>query len=256
MKLRMCGAVLVCIMVLVGAIACSSSGGKAPNGMTGTDILAMSNNISMNTSQSTLDWETNAMGQEGTTHIVMAADNASREMYMVATSNQSQSEIGMYIVDDWLYMSVPTAQLKWIKTALTEDIWNREYNSIQELQLTKGFIDAKYIGMEDIGGVNCYKIDVKPNLDAIFNESGVSATQNIISNDTSCCAWIAENTYFHMKVTLNMTIEMETLSQKYTMSENISMVTSSISKPVTIVLPAEAQNATAISYATFESGSW
>jgi hypothetical protein len=115
--------------------------------------------------------------------------------------------------------------------------------------------------MENIGGFNCYKIDVDPNQDALFSASDMSGTEglsneeiNDMMKDSSCTAWVAESTYFPMQISFSMTLEMDVYGEKYPITVDMTMTFSNINQPVTINLPAAAQNATAISYEDFMAG--
>jgi len=263
MRVRNCGILLLCIAILLGTAACS--GNKvAPNGMTAAEILEMSQTASMNTMQFGMVMETALMGDEITMNMVGAGDNLNQEMYLIGTSPQIQDyDMEVYIVDDWIYMTNPDSSSEWIKTRLTEDIWDEQDITGQQLGLLNDCFATRYIGMENINGVNCYKIDVQPNWDAIFAAADISETEGIseqdmidMIKDTSCTAWVAENTYYTMRIFLGMTMEMELMGETYSMTMDMTMTTSNINQPVTINLPVAAKSATEVSYEDFMSGEW
>lgn len=229
MKLRMCGGVLLCVAVLVGAVACSSGGSKAPNGMTADEILANCQNAAraINTMQ------TYAIATEQDGNVVsdfsMSVDNSNRSLY--CSGNDSMR---LYALDNWIYSCNSTS--KWVKTQLTEDIWNiiLERLHLGELQnCTK----ASYIGMESVNGTNCYKMDITSGLESVINRLGLSG---FTVKSYSSTIWIAENTYYPVKLSENLT---------WTEGDRLSVIWtySNINQPVNIVLPAAAQNATATS---------
>lgn len=263
MKARCLWVLILCIGTLLGVVACSG-GGVAPNGMTGAEILGMSQNASMNTMRFDMVIETAISGDEITMNMVGAGDNLNQEMYIIGTSPQMQDyNMKMYIVDDWIYMTSSDSSEEWIKTRLTEDIWEEQDITGQQLGLLNDCFATRYIGMESINGVNCYKIDVQPNWDAIFAAADISETEGLsqqdmidMIKDTSCTAWVAENTYYTMKIFLGMTMEMDILGQKYSFTIDMTMTTSNINQPVTITLPIAAKNATEISYEDFMSGEY
>jgi hypothetical protein len=263
MKARCLGVLILCITLLLGAVACSG-GGVAPNGMTAAEILEMSQNASMNTMQFNISMETALMGDEITMNMVGAGDNLNQEMYLVGASpDMPDYDMEVYIVDDWIYMTDPNSSTEWIKTGLTEDIWAKQDITDQKLELLSEYLGAKYVGMETINGINCYKVDVEPNWDAIFAAADFGETEGVskqdiidMIKDTSCTAWVAENTYYTMEIFLGMTMEMDILGQKYSVTIDMTMTTSNINHPVTITLPAAATNATEISYEDFMAGEW
>jgi hypothetical protein len=261
MRIRILGILLLCVTVLFGTVACSG-GGVAPNGMTGAEILEMSQNASVDTAQFSATVEANAMGQAMTMYMTGAADDTNREMYMTTTAPEIYDEVmQVYVVDDWIYMTDSNGD--WIKTELTDDIWEEQNPTSQQMGLMEGFFDAKYLGMETIGGSNCYKIAIDPNWDALLSAADMSETEGLSNEemidmikDSSCTAWVAENTYFPMQIFFSMTLEMDILGQKYSVTTDMTMTFSNINQPVTITLPAAAKNATAISYEDFMSGEW
>jgi hypothetical protein len=263
MKTRCFGVLVFCVALLLGAVACSGSG-VAPNGMTSAEILEMSQNASMDTMQFNMVLETGIMGNVITMNMVGAGDNLNQEMYLVGTSpDMPDYDIKVYIVDDWLYMTDPNSNTEWIKTGLTEDIWSQQDITSQQLGLLSGCFKSQYLGMENINGINCYKIDVEPNWNAIFAVANISETEGLsqqdmidMIKDTSCTAWVAENTYYTMEIFLSMTMEMEILGETYSMTMDTTMTTSNINQPVAITLPAAAENATVISYEDFMAGEW
>jgi hypothetical protein len=261
MRVRSWGILLLCIAVLSVTVACSR-GGEAPNGMTGAEILEMSQNASVNTAQFSATVEASVMGEAMTMYMTGAADDLNREMYMTTTAPEIYDEVTqIYIVDDWIYTTDSNGD--WIKTELTDDIWEEQNLTSQQMGLMEGFLSAKYLGMENIGGFNCYKVDIDPDWDAIFAASDAGeieglSTEEIIDmiKETSCMMWIAENTYFPTQIFFSMTMEMDILGQKYSVTTDMTMTFSNINQPVTITLPAAANNATAISYEDFMSGDY
>jgi hypothetical protein len=261
MRVRNLGILVLCISVLLGTVACGG-GGVAPNGMTGAEILEMSQTASVNTAQFSAIIEASVMGEAMTMYMTGAADNMNREMYMTTTAPEIYDEVmQMYAVDDWIYTTDSNGD--WIKTELTDNIWEEQNPTSQQMGLMEGFFAAKYLGMETIGGSNCYKIAIDPNWDALFSAADMSETEGLSNEemidmikDSSCTAWVAENTYFPMQIFFSMTMEMDILGQIYPITMNMTMTFSNINQPVTITLPAAANNATAISYEDFMSGDY
>lgn len=263
---------LLAIMLNAGCSNGSTSITTPTPAMTASEILAMTNNAtaSMNTLQGDMIENMSIKGQymsssdEENSSISISADQVDRKLYEsqiflnphiepVSTCNISE----VYILNNWIYM-YNLGQNEWIKTPLTEDIWNTEYGADEDWEIWNNSTNAQYIGMELVGGINCYKISVKPNpatISDMLNMTGLAmfSSSNKVKN---CTVWIDKSTYYPLKTSLNMTLESDSMSMEpehFTISANIVFAFSNINKPVTIVLPAEAQNATAISYSTFES---
>jgi hypothetical protein len=263
MKVKISGILLLCIVIPLVIVACGG-GGVAPNGMTGAEILEMSQNVSMDSLQFTAIDEITMMGETMEIHMTGAADQTIHEMYMIETSPElADFMMQIYMVDSWLYMTNPEDDTAWIKTELTDDIWEEQNMASQQMGLMEGFLDARYLGMENIGGSNCYKIDVDPNWDAIFAAADVTETDGLSTEEltdmikeTSCTMWIAENTYFPMQIFFSLTLEMDMFGQQYSIGTDMTMTFSNINQPVTISLPAAARNATEVSYEDFIAGEW
>jgi len=261
MRVKNWGILFLCIAVLLGTVACGGNG-VAPNGMTGAEILEMSQTASVNTMQFSATVEVNAMGEAMTMYMTGAADEMNREMYMTTTAPEIYDEATqVYVVDDWIYTTDSNGD--WIKTELTDDIWEEQNPTSQQMGLMEGFVDAKYLGMETIGGSNCYKIAIDPNWAALFSAADMSGTEGLSTEemidmikDSSCTAWVAENTYFPMQIFFSMTMEMDILGQKYSVTMDMTMTFSNINQPVTITLPAAARSATEVSYEDFMAGEW
>jgi hypothetical protein len=149
-------------------------------------------------------------------------------------------------LNHWLYTCNSTG--KWIKTQLTEDIWNHAYGTVQQwLGIVQNYTKASYIGMESVDGTNCYKIDITPSASETnalgFDFSGVTIKSQTFD------VWIAENNYYPVKLSFNLTI-----SDGSGLSEILTY--SNINQPLNITLPAVAKNATALSATEFEKESW
>lgn len=264
MKLRMCGAGLLCVMVLVGAIACSSGVSKAPNGMTAREILEMTNNATASINTLHLDVTMNmtmhvgGMSDELNVSASISVDKPNRKLYAAETWSIFTGEAEVYILNNEMYMSNPMAKAKWVKTPLTEDFFREalDFGVNQELIVLNNFTDAQYIGTDLVGGINCYKINVNPNSAALLSAFNVSGLGNVSPSDdiksSSCTVWVDDSTYYLLKMSCNMAFE----SKDYTELVNSVFTTSNINQPVNIILPVEAQNATALTNAQFESGNW
>jgi len=262
MKMKFLAVLVLCVAALVGAVACSG-GGTAPNGMTAAEIMAASQTTTMNSMQFSATVESTMMDETYAMYMSGAMDEADRAMYMTMTSPDLDYTTQMYITDGWLYMIDPDYSEGWIKTRLTEDIWEQQNPTVQQMELMDDVLEAKYLGMENIGGSNCYKIDVDPNWDAILSatdmdETDYYSTEELIDmiKDTECVIWIAEGSYFPVQMFFSMTMEMDILGQKYSVDMGMTMTFSNINQPVDITLPSAALNATEMSYDEFMAGDW
>ena len=253
-------------------MACGGNG-TAPNGMTANDLLETSYNISLslNTSQmySTMTFsggnDTVTIG-ELTSNELSCIDNLNHRRYrsinvsenMSSTSSSTTPVSEFYAFNNSLYL-YKSSTANWIKTQSPVDSWDQErYANLFPL-FTNPTPDAKYIGMETIGGVDCYKIEQNLTYDNVVRDlkvGGLSAFGNITQTDFKCTYWIAENTFYLMKVSLagNVVVVMD-IMDNFSVSILTSQIAtySGINQPLNISLPEAAINATEISYSDYRS---
>jgi hypothetical protein len=260
MKASYLGIIILCVAVALGTVACSG-GGVAPNGMNGVQIIAMSNNVTVDSLQFVATDKLGMMGDTAERYSVGVLDKTDRALHMTTTSPDIVDyTVQRYIVDDWLYKIDSDYSTSWIKTQLNDNIWEEQNAVERTMELLDDFLEAKYVGMENISGFNCYKIEIDPNWDAIFSaihleEPEGSSTEELIDmfKHIECNVWIAENSYYPMQIFYSMTIDMPFLGE---MTMDVTMTFSEFNQPVTITLPAAAQNAEEVSYEDFLASEW
>lgn len=260
MKARFLAITVLCAAALMGTVACSG-GGTAPNGMTGGEIMAMSENSIVNSARFTATMETGVMGETMEMYMMGSVDEAEQAMYMSMTSPDiGDYSLQMYILDDWIYMYDSESGTGWYKTKLTEDMWEEQDPVGPQMELLEDFVEANYLGMESISGFNCYKIDIDPNWNAIFSATEMEETDGISTDeltdmikDTQCVTWIAEGSYYPIQIFFGMTMDMMFLGE---MTMDMTMTFFDINQTVTITLPSAAKNATEISSYDFTEGNW
>lgn len=225
---------LLCIAILVSAIACNSSS-KAPNGMTADEILARCQNASRTINTMQVHSIITSIDQGSSSNLSVSVDNSNRSLYMSENGSIPLAiSPKLYILNNWVYTCNLTSN--WVKTQLTEFVWD-SFSSPTHLDILQNCIKASYIGMESVDGTNCYKMDITPCLESEINRLGLSQFGNSSIKSCSGAILIAENTYYPVKLSSNMT-----WTDGYRLSKIVTY--SNINQPVNITLPAEAQNAT------------
>ena len=141
MKMRFLAIVILCITALLGTVACGG-GGVAPNGMTGAEILLMSQTDTIKSTQFSATVETGMMGEKMEMYMSGAIDEADRAMYMTMTAPDLDYTMQVYITNGWLYMLDPDYSTSWIKTKLTEDIWQEQNPVASQMELMEDFLQA------------------------------------------------------------------------------------------------------------------
>jgi len=250
MRVRNCGILLLCIAVLLGTAACS--GNKvAPNGMTGADILEMSQTASVNTYQCDDITISNFMGEITTESTHAVVDVTNEELYMLFTSSDPEyGTFSMYIKGDWAYMET---EGDWYKIYLTDEIWEQELNTITQWDLLQDFIEVKYVSNEIVNGVECYKLEIQPDLQALFNaimgeDTGFEIDFEEVIKDFSLFTWVSTDNFYQMKQTTYMTIDMDLSFMQMSGDINSTMDFTHYNEPVDIQLPAGAKNAEVVEY--------
>jgi len=261
MKVRIFQTLLLLVAVSAGALACGGSD-TAPNGMTANDILAMSRNASasINTSQLYTTATANFLGSQMTMDSFTAEDRLNRASYYSQNISlwydaiEPNSEVYNFNNSLYVYSSLKP---KWIKTESEVDFWDEE--SINDLfqEFDSNSLDVNYMGMETIGGIDCYKIGFKLNLasaeDIIeYFEFNMSELDKTSLSDLECISWIDEDTYYSLKASIAGDMVVENVH----VSLNMIMTITNINQPVNIVLPEAAINATVISYSDYKSGNY
>ncbi|MDD5289506.1 MAG: hypothetical protein PHY28_10400, partial [Dehalococcoidales bacterium] len=106
--------------------------------------------------------------------INMAADlsgqgsqNISEEIYVVG--GQSYMKMSILGFDQWFKMDIP------------EVIWNQQNQLEQQVEFLRNAIEVTKLGEETVDGVNCYILQITPDLDAMLD--WVKAQQQDVSPD-------------------------------------------------------------------------
>lgn len=268
MKFRIFQTILLCITVSAVAVACGGSD-TAPNGMTATDLLETSYNISLslNTSQMystmTMSTHNDTITLTVISNEFSCIDNLNHKRYrslntstnISSTLSSTTFDSEYYAFNNSLYL-YRSSSANWIKTQSPVDSWDQERFANLFPLFTNPTPDAKYIGMETIGGIDCYKIEQNLTYDNVMKDlkhGGLSAFGNITQTDFKCTYWIAENTFYLIKASLdgNVVVVMDDFSIPINESTIVSY--SGINQPLNITIPEAAINATEISYSDYVS---
>jgi len=173
----------------------------------------------------------------------------------------------MYVLADSLYMKmdIPEMGEQWMKMPASEEMM--EMNNInmaeQQLALLDSAGEMTFLGYESFGGSECYVIHLVPDTEKMWDwlkQQQMTGTESAwedldtlsdIFKELSYTCWIAKDTKYMEKITGSMLMEMsaddfgETGDDSGTMTLDIDfdMTMYDYNKPVSIVLPAEAENA-------------
>ncbi len=222
---------------------------------------------------------------EGTVTVDMngASDKVNGRTYLnmqVSADLPQATEMGVerYIIDDYMYVKidVPGEPPTWMKWEICLQCGGGEKLDPvgQQVDLLKDSVDVELIGTEMVDATECYVLEVSPGLEKLWQwaqeQQGIgerlpdleSDLEQVIS-DFSINQWIAKDTYFTLKSTLDMTLTFSlgessspfpncpacgpklSFPGDFAMTFDITatVVVYDIEEPFTIELPPEAEDA-------------
>lgn len=220
--------------------------------------------------------------KEGTMDMIMSmegvVDQANMEMQMTMNMSmdmdagdveESLQDISMemYLLADSIYMKmdIPEMGEQWIKMPLSEEMMEMyNLNMVdQQLELLESAGEMTILRDENFDGSECYVIHLVPDMQKMMdwlNRQEMAETElawedrdrlSDIFQELSYTCWIAKDTKYMKKMTASMLMEMsaddfgETGGDfgTMTMDMDMDMIMYDYNKPVSIVLPDEAENA-------------
>lgn len=266
MKAKRSIAFILFSILLVATFACGP-GEELPPGVTveGITDQAISANAGIDTYRfdmvMTMEEETSKVKM--TSQMSGAIDEPSEKMYMdmdmiMEMPGEEDMEISMemYLVEDWMYMKmeVPGEPPIWMKSPMEVGDWEEWDIGSQQLDW---LIDAEveFLRTETVDGTECYVLKVTPDLEKLWEwalqQIGEEPIPGLdleeLISDFSVEQWVAKDTYLIVKDVTEMTMKFgpEVTGMPFEMTYDIAATTViyDINQPVTIELPAEAEEA-------------
>lgn len=276
-------------LLLIAAVACGTTEGPAetptptPTSTSGTTAEQIRDQAitacdELDTCQFEMDTaiDMSVAEEEEITNLLMilnasgAMDRPSETMYMDIhmTLNVSGTELmeistEAYIVEDWIYIGqeFPPEPATWTKSPLTDEVWEEEDIVSQQLNLLLD-VDVELLGTEAVDGTECYVLELTPDMEKLGalmqwagGEGALPPDLDLeeVLTDFSVMQWIAKDTYFTRKTTVNLLMVFTPESLGLTPEPYSSFVPTAdmaitifmhhINEPVTIELPPEAAEA-------------
>lgn len=176
---------------------------------------------------------------------------------------EMDTSMEIYVVDAWVYMGTSMFGLPptWIKTPMESGDWDEMAIISQQLDLLLD-VAVELVGTDTLDGTECYVLQLTPDMEKLWalmslGEAGEALPADLdleeLLTDLSVKQWIAKQTYFSRKTTLDVTLELTPEALGMAMetegdldaTADIAMVITMhhINEPVTIVLPPEAEEA-------------
>jgi len=194
----------------------------------------------------------------------------SSEASMVAVmpgEDEVEERVETYIIDGMMYAKIPeapTGESMWIKLKVTEEAWEMQ-KRMSNLENYKELLETaqvEVLGSEKVEGVDCYLLQLNPKMEQLWQAAGSgggavaapTVPEDLLQeafNDFTVKQWMAKDTYFLMKVEMDMVMKltseiMDYLSAEegeYSIHTTVSFLAKNYNQPVTIILPSEAEEA-------------
>jgi hypothetical protein len=173
----------------------------------------------------------------------------------------------IYMVGGWMYlkMDIPMLGEQWVKMPVSEQLKESyDLNMVDKhFALLQSPAEIELTGMETVDGVNCYALKITPDMPTLLKWAQQQSAGNTATDwekadqvadsiqDLAFVVWIAEDSQLVRKMDIDMTMETtgEQVSpespafDKMITDIEMTMRLYDYNEPVSIVLPAAAQNA-------------
>jgi outer membrane lipoprotein-sorting protein len=213
--------------------------------------------------------QTVMIDNSGTLDLENMQMSANLSMKVVTAEEADMEEaVEMYIVDSVMYAKpkAPGEDSFWVKEEVPAEGWEmlKGTSGLEAYKELLEIAQAEILGSEKVKGVDCYVLQLTTETSQLWQTIGPGGTgggeiaptipeeflQDIFRS-FSIKQWIAKDTYFLMKVTIDMTAELTSELQEYldeegemTMDTTLSFLAYNYNQPATIVVPPEAVEAT------------
>ena len=199
-------------------------------------------------------------------------DLANRQMHTFTTMNTvGTGTYGMdrtqetYIIDDMVYtmtVDTPDSEPSWMKSEMPAELWE-QMNQIKPQIEILGTSAVEIVGSEQLDGVDCYVLESTPDTEQLWqlfmqqmgtaSDMAPDITMRVLDEmceNYSAKQWIAKDSYFLMKVEVEISMELtpEIMGSPEEEGEaavaiRIIMLVYDYNQPVSIELPPEAEEA-------------
>ena len=222
----------------------------------------------------TMDIAAEAEGEAVEMTMVMggsgALDLENRQMMMDMVINMAmpgedeiEMEMATYLIGDMMYifMEIPGMGPMWVKSEMPEGTWE-EMNQVEPQIALLEAAQVEVIGSESVGGVDCYVLEVTPDMEQLWQlamqqaeltgEMPAVAEEFIqeMFHSFSMKQWVAKDTYFLRRAEIDMAVELTPEAMGFpgeegvmTMDIVIDLLVYDYNQPVSIELPPEAEEA-------------
>jgi hypothetical protein len=283
-------AFLVLVILLVSLVACGGGEGEAEPAEEIADA-AVAAYTEQDTYQFDMDMtvEMDVTGVdetvEGTVTVDMngASDKVNRRTYtnmqiITVPSTAMEGDVEMYNIGDWVYLktSIPGEPPTWLKWEVCVPCGGAEKLDIvgQQVDLLEDSVGVEVIDNDTVDATECYVLEVRPELEKLWEwvQEQVALDKQLpalepdleeVISDFAINQWVAKDTYFILKSTLDMTLTFSSSSSSCpscgliptlpgesarTYDITATMVVYDVNQPANIELPPEAEDAEEASF--------
>jgi hypothetical protein len=259
-------AILILVILLVSLVACGGGEGEAEPVEEIADA-AVAAYAGLDTYRFDMDMtmEMDVTGGDDTVDGTVAVEmnSASDKVNQRAYRNMQVSadippamegEVEMYTMDDYAYLrtSMPAEPPTWLKWEICLPCGGKEKLDIvgQQADLLEDSIEVEVIDTDTLDATECYVLEVRPELEKLWEwmkeQYGIGerlpdleSDLNEVISDVSINQWIAKDTYYTLKSTIDITLT----SLAWTLDITATVVVYDVNQPVNIELPPEAEDA-------------
>jgi hypothetical protein len=198
-----------------------------------------------------------------------ASDFENRQMRMDVTINvavpgedEIEMAMEMYLIGDMMYtmMEIPEMGPMWIKSEMPEEYWEEMRQVEPQMELLE-VAQVEVIGSERVDGIDCYVLEVTPDLEQLWQivmqQAEMAGRMPDVAEEFlqeifrsfSVKQWVAKDTYFMAKAEMDMAVELTSEAMGFPeegiLIMDIAMVLLAYdyNQPVSIELPPEAEEA-------------
>jgi hypothetical protein len=257
---------LLAIVITTVGLACSGTGASLSADQVMENAVAAQADVESFRLDATLTASVEDP-EAGTTTVSLDADcavdledaeiEAIADLSLDMTGMNIAAEIEAYVVDNYAYMMMSLmGQTTWTKQPVPADIWETVEGSQSQLEGLLGSVDAEVVKEEKVNGVNCYVVEIAPDLgqlqQALMDQPGLGEDLGEMPDlesmveELSFKLWVAKDTYFLSKAKINITLNMadETAGiPAGTVDLSLEIVAYDYNQSISIELPPGAESA-------------
>ncbi|QNT76917.1 DUF6612 family protein [Dehalogenimonas etheniformans] len=196
----------------------------------------------------------------------MAVDKPGKKLFTVITGSSSgfgetvAMNEQMYLINDTMYIKGEVQDSgmdpnTWYKQVLPATDLSAMWTSQDigsQIQILLDSAALQIVGTESIGGVQCYKLKINPNMDKFMSYLGASGSDLAdmgIANAAQAfkqldvTIWVSTASYLPAKMDMALGLNVDSQGQTMTITMVLSQTFNKVNQPVNITLPTAAQNA-------------